>query len=212
MKYGWDSQLFLLITCDQRRQHTVSGHANSDHKKLYGLKAHYECATKKSTTGETHMKDCFLKTWRKIKTRAGAEEGADLIEYSLLTGILALGVISGLGGISANLNHAFNGISSSLASVPAIASGTASGNQAGPASGNQGGSNSGNQGGAASGNQGGNNGGNQAGNNGGNQGGNNGGNRGGNNGGNRGGDNGGNRGGDNGGNHGGNRGGNRGGN
>ena len=50
-----------------------------------------------------------------FRNLASGEQGQDLIEYAMLTMLITLALISGVGGIAAMVSHTFSNISSSLA-------------------------------------------------------------------------------------------------
>jgi pilus assembly protein Flp/PilA len=50
----------------------------------------------------------------KLRDLVEKQEGQDLVEYAMITALIAFGVVSGMGKLSKGLNTAFSNISSTL--------------------------------------------------------------------------------------------------
>lgn len=57
-----------------------------------------------------------MKAYIRLQDLLTREEGQDLVEYALMTALLAFGWIAGLRSIASAVNTAFNGISTNLGS------------------------------------------------------------------------------------------------
>ena len=62
------------------------------------------------------MNEMILKMFVKMQSVMAREEGQDLVEYALVVALIAFGAVTAMKGLSAELNAAFNQISSTLAS------------------------------------------------------------------------------------------------
>jgi pilus assembly protein Flp/PilA len=62
------------------------------------------------------MNEMILKMFVKMQSVMAREEGQDLVEYALVVALIAFGAVTAMKGLSAELNTAFNQISSTLAS------------------------------------------------------------------------------------------------
>jgi len=58
----------------------------------------------------------LLKVYIKLDDLASREEGQDMVEYALITALLAFGWIAGVKNVATALNSAFSSISSQLGS------------------------------------------------------------------------------------------------
>ena len=61
------------------------------------------------------MQNMFLKPYVKLQSLANDERGQDLVEYALLSSLIALAVIASIPPIATAVTHVFNNVSSSLA-------------------------------------------------------------------------------------------------
>lgn len=61
------------------------------------------------------MRDQLLKLYLKIQNLRDEEAGQDLIEYALVSALIAVAAISGMKHIATAVNSLFSNISSSLA-------------------------------------------------------------------------------------------------
>ncbi len=61
------------------------------------------------------MKDMMLKLYVTAQNMIANEEGQDLVEYALVVALIAFGAIAGMNALSAELNTAFNTISTKVA-------------------------------------------------------------------------------------------------
>ncbi len=52
-----------------------------------------------------------------IRTFAHDESGQDLIEYALVAGLIGLGAVTAMGGLSGAISNAFSSVSSRLTSA-----------------------------------------------------------------------------------------------
>jgi len=55
--------------------------------------------------------------WRGLRTLAGNESGQDLVEYALVAGLIGLGAVAALSGLSGKIKQAFNSIGSNISSA-----------------------------------------------------------------------------------------------
>jgi len=62
------------------------------------------------------MNTIFLKLYIKFQDLTSHEDGQDLVEYSLVVALIAFGATVGMKALSAGLNKAFQGISTTLGS------------------------------------------------------------------------------------------------
>jgi pilus assembly protein Flp/PilA len=62
------------------------------------------------------MNDMLLKLYVKFQGLMGREDGQDLVEYSLVVALIALGAVAGMSALASGINNAFNTISTTLAS------------------------------------------------------------------------------------------------
>ena len=62
------------------------------------------------------MNTLFLKMLVKMQDLTNREEGQDLVEYALITALLAFGWVAGVKAIATALNTAMGGLSTSLGS------------------------------------------------------------------------------------------------
>ena len=62
------------------------------------------------------MNSMFLKLYIKSQELANREDGQDLVEYSMIVAVLALGATAGMVALANGLNSAFQGLSASLGS------------------------------------------------------------------------------------------------
>ena len=60
------------------------------------------------------MNNTLLKLLVKVQIAAMREEGQDLVEYALITGLLAVAAVAVLKGVSTNVITLFNSINSTL--------------------------------------------------------------------------------------------------
>jgi pilus assembly protein Flp/PilA len=60
------------------------------------------------------MNNMLLKLSLKLRDLVEREEGQDLVEYAMITALLAFGIVSGMSQLAAGLNSAFGHISSTL--------------------------------------------------------------------------------------------------
>jgi pilus assembly protein Flp/PilA len=63
------------------------------------------------------MKDLAIKLCVKIHSLMMQQEGQDLVEYALVTGVIAFGMITVLGTLANDINTVFSTIGSKLASA-----------------------------------------------------------------------------------------------
>ena len=61
------------------------------------------------------MNNLFLALYVKVLSLMNREEGQDLVEYALLTCLIALAAITGIGHVATAVTTVFNNISDSLA-------------------------------------------------------------------------------------------------
>ena len=61
------------------------------------------------------MNNTLLKLFVKVQIAAMREEGQDLVEYALITGLLAVAAVALLKGVGASVVTLFTSINSSLA-------------------------------------------------------------------------------------------------
>jgi pilus assembly protein Flp/PilA len=60
------------------------------------------------------MNHLLLKLYINCKTLMICEDGQDLVEYSLIFSLIALGAVSGMSFLASGLNNAFSSIDSTL--------------------------------------------------------------------------------------------------
>jgi pilus assembly protein Flp/PilA len=60
------------------------------------------------------MSPLFLKFYFKLQDLLGRDDGQDLVEYALLTALLAFGIVGGMSKAATALNSAFSNVSSTL--------------------------------------------------------------------------------------------------
>jgi len=63
------------------------------------------------------MNNTLLKLFVKIQIAAMREDGQDLVEYALITGLLAVAAVAMLKGVGGQINTIFSSINSSLAAA-----------------------------------------------------------------------------------------------
>ncbi len=63
------------------------------------------------------MNDLMLKMYINVKNFVEREEGQDLVEYALVVAIIALGAIAGMGKLAAEINSAFDQVSTTLSTA-----------------------------------------------------------------------------------------------
>jgi pilus assembly protein Flp/PilA len=63
------------------------------------------------------MKDMMIKLYVTLQNAMSNEEGQDLVEYALVVALIAFGAVAGMSTLSAELNTAFNTISSKVGSA-----------------------------------------------------------------------------------------------
>ena len=63
------------------------------------------------------MNDLMLKMYINVKNFVEREEGQDLVEYALVVALIALGAIAGMTALAAEINSAFDKVSSTLATA-----------------------------------------------------------------------------------------------
>jgi pilus assembly protein Flp/PilA len=56
----------------------------------------------------------LIKLSFKLQDLVNREEGQDLVEYAMITALLAFGIVSGMNQLAKGLNTAFSNISSTL--------------------------------------------------------------------------------------------------
>ncbi len=61
------------------------------------------------------MNQIFLKFWAALQNLQSGERGQDLVEYSLLICVIALGSIAGVRHVATAVTAVFSNVSSSLA-------------------------------------------------------------------------------------------------
>ena len=66
--------------------------------------------------GSSTMNSLLLKVYVQLQNLVDDEEGQDLVEYGLITALLAFGWVAGVKSIATALNTAFGNISTSLGS------------------------------------------------------------------------------------------------
>jgi Flp pilus assembly pilin Flp len=69
----------------------------------------------KSQVEKVKMNDIFLRFWVALQTLKSRERGQDLVEYSLLICLIALGSIAGVRHVATAVTAVFSNVSSSLA-------------------------------------------------------------------------------------------------
>jgi len=67
------------------------------------------------TLGECQMENMFLKLYVKFQSLANDQRGQDMVEYALLSSLIALALIASIPPIATAVTHVFNNVSSSLA-------------------------------------------------------------------------------------------------
>ena len=60
------------------------------------------------------MNDLMLKMYINVKNFVEREEGQDLVEYALVVALIALGAIAGMTALAAEINSAFDTVSTTL--------------------------------------------------------------------------------------------------
>jgi pilus assembly protein Flp/PilA len=60
------------------------------------------------------MQDMLLKLYVKAERLMKEERGQDLVEYTLVAAIIALGAVSGMSGLATKINGAFQAIGTTL--------------------------------------------------------------------------------------------------
>jgi Flp pilus assembly pilin Flp len=65
--------------------------------------------------GEVEMSNIFLRFWVTLESLQSSERGQDLVEYSLLICLVALGSIAGVRHVATAVTAVFSNVSSSLA-------------------------------------------------------------------------------------------------
>jgi pilus assembly protein Flp/PilA len=60
------------------------------------------------------MNDLMLKAYVKLQSLMAREEGQDLVEYALVVALIAFGAVTAMKSLSAEINVAFETISSDL--------------------------------------------------------------------------------------------------
>jgi pilus assembly protein Flp/PilA len=60
------------------------------------------------------MNNLLIKLSFKLQDLVNQEEGQDLVEYAMITALLAFGIVSGMSQLAKGLNSAFSNISSTL--------------------------------------------------------------------------------------------------
>jgi pilus assembly protein Flp/PilA len=63
------------------------------------------------------MNDLMLKMYVNLQGLMAREEGQDLVEYALVVALIAFGAVVAMKSLSAEINTAFNAISSDLGSA-----------------------------------------------------------------------------------------------
>lgn len=63
------------------------------------------------------MKDLWFALCKSVRERLIREEGQDLVEYSLVFGMVALGTVAGMESLDAAIVQVFNSLSAVFASV-----------------------------------------------------------------------------------------------
>ena len=61
------------------------------------------------------MHNTLLKLYTKFQNLANKEQGQDMVEYALLSSLIALALIASIPPIATAVTHVFNNVSSSLA-------------------------------------------------------------------------------------------------
>jgi len=61
------------------------------------------------------MNEQFVRFWLALKSLQSSDEGQDLVEYSLLVCLIALGALAGVRHVATAVTAVFSNISSSLA-------------------------------------------------------------------------------------------------
>jgi Flp pilus assembly pilin Flp len=69
----------------------------------------------KSRVEKVDMSDIFLRCWVALQSLQSSERGQDLVEYSLLVCLVALGSIAGIRHVATAVTAVFSNVSSSLA-------------------------------------------------------------------------------------------------
>jgi len=59
----------------------------------------------------------LLKLYVKFQDLKSREEGQDLVEYALVVALIAFGAVAGMNALATGINHAFNNVSTMLASA-----------------------------------------------------------------------------------------------
>ena len=62
------------------------------------------------------MNDVLLRLYIAVQTLAVSEDGQDMVEYALVTALLAFGWVAGVKSVATALNTAFQGLSTNLGS------------------------------------------------------------------------------------------------
>ena len=69
----------------------------------------------KSYLEKVEMTDILLRVWAALQSLQSSEGGQDLVEYSLLVCLIALGGIAGVRHVATAVTAVFSNVSSSLA-------------------------------------------------------------------------------------------------
>lgn len=69
----------------------------------------------KSQMEKVEMSNIFLRFWVTLESLQSSERGQDLVEYSLLICLVALGSIAGVRHVATAVTAVFSNVSSSLA-------------------------------------------------------------------------------------------------
>lgn len=69
----------------------------------------------KSQVEKVEMSDILLRFWMALQSLQSSERGQDLVEYSLLICLVALGSIAGVRHVATAVTAVFSNVSSSLA-------------------------------------------------------------------------------------------------
>lgn len=63
------------------------------------------------------MSRLLVQFYQKLQMLRDIEQGQDLVEYALVVALVAFGATAGMGGLATGITHAFNSISSKLATT-----------------------------------------------------------------------------------------------
>lgn len=104
--------------CSPKVRIDGDGHQAENHELIHGGSSsdRHSVGSKADLRRRKSMRNSLYKLFVICHGLLNCEEGQDLVEYALVVALIAFGATAGMSTLASGINHAFNTISSKLAS------------------------------------------------------------------------------------------------